>query len=191
MRGQPAKVLGGGDVRRALALARYSRHPNRNAAILLLTVYAGLRACEVSRLTWRMVTDPRGRVGHIIELPGWAAKKGGGRRIPLHPDLRRALVRLREMAEDGDHVIQSERGGPMSPASIVNWFARLYGELRLEGCSSHSGRRTFVTWTARRLTQAGGSLKDVQELAGHRSLKTTQGYIDGDGAAQRRLMRLL
>ncbi|MCX5581204.1 tyrosine-type recombinase/integrase [Kaistia terrae] len=190
MRGQPAKVLGGRDVRRALNLARCSRHPDRNIAIILLTVKAGLRACEVSRLTWRMVTDSRGRVGTMIELPTQAAKKGSGRRIPMHPTLRDALIALRVDATDGP-VIRSERSGAMTAGSIVNWFAQLYDELGLTGCSSHSGRRTFVTQTARLATKAGGSLRDVQLLVGHRSLKTTQGYIDGDEAAQRRLVRLL
>jgi integrase/recombinase XerD len=39
--------------------------------------------------------------------------------------------------------------------------------------------------------KAGGSLRDVQQLAGHRSIQTTQGYIEGDADAQRRLIRLL
>ena len=38
---------------------------------------------------------------------------------------------------------------------------------------------------------AGASLRDVQMLAGHRSIETTQGYIDGDSDAQRRLVRLI
>ena len=71
----------------------------------------------------------------------------------------------------------------MTAKAIVDWFADLYAGLGLQGCSSHSGRRTFVTRAARLIQQVGGSLRDVQELAGHRSIKTTQGYIDGDGDA--------
>jgi integrase len=54
-----------------------------------------------------------------------------------------------------------------------------------------SGRRTFVTRAARLAHKAGGSLRDVQLLAGHRSIQTTQRYIDGDSDAQRRLVALL
>jgi integrase len=79
----------------------------------------------------------------------------------------------------------------MTPLSIVIWFSRRYSELGLEGCSSHSGRRTFITRAARLVHKAGGSLRDVQLLAGHRSIQTTQRYIDGDSDAQRRLVSLL
>ena len=79
----------------------------------------------------------------------------------------------------------------MRANSIVNWFVALFAELGIEGCSSHSGRRTFITTAARRAHRAGCSLRDVQLLAGHRSIETTQGYIDGDTDGQRRLISLL
>jgi integrase/recombinase XerD len=79
----------------------------------------------------------------------------------------------------------------MRASSIVNWFAVHYRAAGLVGCSSHSGRRTFVTRAARVIHKAGGSLRDVQLLAGHRSIDMTQRYIDGDTDAQRRLVRLL
>ena len=77
----------------------------------------------------------------------------------------------------GDHV---RAWRPDAPASIVVWFDRAFGHVGLTGCSSHSGRRTFITRAARIVHKAGGSLRDVQLLAGHRSIQTTQRYIDGD-----------
>jgi integrase/recombinase XerD len=44
---------------------------------------------------------------------------------------------------------------------------------------------------AKRRRQAGGSLRDVQLLAGHASITTTQRYIEGDSDAQRKLVSLL
>ena len=67
----------------------------------------------------------------------------------------------------------------------------LFAELGIDGCSSHSGRRTFITTAAKNVHRAGGSLHDVQLLAGHRSIETTQRYIDGDTPSQRRLVSLL
>ena len=79
----------------------------------------------------------------------------------------------------------------MRALSVVTWFAEAYRAIGLEGCSSHSGRRTFITRAARLAHKAGGSIRDVQLLAGHRSIQTTQRYIDGDTDVQRRLVALI
>ncbi len=192
MRGRPAKLLTPADRRRVLRHLSKSSTPKRDTVAFLLTLKAGLRACEVARLTWAMVTNAEGQIGKHIELPPVAAKRQSGRRVPLHPDLRHALVALEPLrARRVGPVVVSRRGGPMTAKALVNWFTRLYGDLGLAGCSSHSGRRTFVTQAARMVHRAGGSLRDVQLLAGHRSIQTTQAYIDGDTDAQRRLVRLL
>jgi len=191
MRGKPAKVLRPAEFRALLTACSDSRQPERNRVIVLLSVRAGFRACEIANLQWRMVMTGRNEVGGVIELPGWAAKKGSGRRVPIHPELKLALRRLANLGFIEGPVVLSERGGPMSAKSIVNWFARFYADIGLVGCSSHSGRRTFITTAARLIHKAGGSMRDVQELAGHQSLKTTQSYIDGDADAQRRVIRLL
>jgi len=48
-----------------------------------------------------------------------------------------------------------------------------------------------VTKLANKIVEAGGSLRDVQELAGHASLSTTQRYIQGSNDAKRRVMGLI
>ncbi len=139
-----------------------------------------------------MVVGPSGEIGNCLELRDSVAKKGSGRVIPIHADLQAALVQLAQLAPTLDGpVIRSERGGPMSPVSIVCWFAKAFRTIGLEGCSSHSGRRTFITRAARLVHKAGGSLRDVQLLAGHRSIQTTQRYIDGDTDTQRKLVALI
>ena len=158
---------------------------------MLLSVKAGLRAGEIAKLTWDMVLDPAGEIGDVVELRDCAAKKKSGRLIPINPTLRAALAAWREVTTGTGPIIVSERGSAMRPVSIVNWFAAAYREVRLDGCSSHSGRRTFITSAAKKIVEAGGSLRDVQELAGHTSLATTQRYIQGDSAAKRNVVKLI
>lgn len=138
-----------------------------------------------------MVLGADGEVAALLELRDRAAKMGHGRLIPLHPELQHAFSALRPSSPGAGPVVRSERGGPMKPLSIVIWFQRAYGSLGFDGCSSHSGRRTFITRAARLVHKAGGSLRDVQLLAGHSSIQTTQRYIDGDSDAQRKLISLL
>lgn len=191
--GQPAKVLAPADVRRVLKHVRCKRNAIRNHAMVMLSFKAGLRACEIAGLDWSMVLRADGKLGTSIMVSGSIAKNGTGRRIPMNPDLAKGLQRLFGCQGEprSGAVIKSERGNHMTPRSVVNWFRETYAELGLEGCSSHSGRRTFITMSARLLPKIGGSLRDVQELAGHRSITTTERYIEGDRDVQRRLLRLI
>jgi integrase len=191
MSGKQAKILSEQQVEDLLFFAKTTRNSDRNRVTVLLSVKAGLRAAEIANLTWEMIVEPTGNVGSHIELRDHAAKMGRGRIVPINSLLREALIIWRTENRGGGPVITSERGSKMTPLSIVIWFARAYEALGLDGCSSHSGRRTFITRAARVVHKAGGSLRDVQLLAGHRSIQTTQRYIDGDSDAQRRLISLI
>jgi integrase len=155
-----------------------------------------MRAKEIAAVTWGMVTDAEGNVGDVIALENRASKgKGGGRTIPMHRDLRTALMALKEDRSDrirsGRPVIHGERNDGFSAGAVTVWFHRLYSALRMTGCSSHSGRRTFVTSIARKISEAGGWLRDVQQLVGHASLQTTARYIEGDAKAKRKVIALI
>jgi integrase len=191
MAGRRAKILSPADVNDLLLFASCTRNPLRNRVLVLLSAKAGLRAREIANLTWDMVVGPTGQINGIIELPDHAAKKRSGRIIPIHPELRAALVAWRKVSMESEYVVASKHGAPMTPLGIVVWFNRAFKNIGLQGCSSHSGRRTFVTRAARMVHKTGGSLRDVQVLAGHRSIETTQRYIDGDTDAQRKLVSLI
>ena len=172
--GRQAKVLSPGDIRKLLALASRGRFPERDRVIVLLAVRAGLRAREVSRISWGMILDANGRVGAVIDVRAAIAKGGSGRRVPMHPQLHKALSILRDRQSAQDLlpdavVIRSLRGGAMCAKAVVNWFMAIFRAAKLEGCSSHSGRRTFITRAARAAHRAGASMRDVQLLAGHAS----------------------
>ena len=193
--GKQAKILTKPQADAVLSYLSKTRYPLRDRVIFLLSVKAGLRAKEIASLRWEMITDAEGRLSDLISLTDSASKGRGGRSIPINKDLKIALVALK--AETDNHprpspyVISSERGGKTSSYAIVNKFAGWYRTLGFSGASSHSGRRTFITNAARRISTVGGSLRDIQLLAGHSALGTTQRYIEADGLAQRRIVELI
>lgn len=191
MPGRQAQILTNTIIRRSLETLSCRPQASRDQVIFLLSLRAGLRACEIAGLEWPMVLDGNGRVGRTLVVLDRIAKKQGGRTVPLHPELRIALQTLqKQRANPNGPLIVSERGGGFRANSLVNWFGELYREIGAQGCSSHSGRRTFITKAARNAHKVGASLRDIQILAGHRSIEVTQGYIEGDSDAQRRLVAI-
>ena len=193
MLGKQAKILSERQERLVLAYIDTTRRPTRNRVIFLLSTKAGLRAKEIAALTWSMVLTATGEVADQIALESVAAKGSSGRTIPMNKSLRAALNELAHLYEvkQAEWVVTSERSPSMSAQSVVNLFQRWYRDVGLVGCSSHSGRRTFITNLARNITRVGGSLRDVQMLAGHRNLQTTQRYIEHDVESQRKVVNLI
>jgi integrase len=191
--GKQAKTLNKGQIEAVLGYLAKTRWPTRNRVIFLLSVKAGLRAKEIARLTWRMVTDARGQIGLSISLENTASKGQSGRVVPMSDELRTALIAYAPTVGivSGRFLIESERSDGMSAQAIVNLFWRWYRHIGFDGCSSHSGRRTFITNTARKISTVGGSLRDVQMLAGHTNLRTTQRYIEANPEAQVRIVELV
>lgn len=191
--GKQAKTLTKSQTQAILGFLSKSRYPIRNRVIFLLSLRAGLRAKEIALLSWGMITDADGQVGQAIHLQDKASKGRSDRIIPMNGELRSALQDLKDHLglKVGKYVVASERSEKVSPQTIVNMFSRWYEVLGFSGCSSHSGRRTFITNTARKISTVGGSIRDVQELAGHANLRTTQRYIEMDADAQRKVVQLL
>lgn len=191
MLNKQAKVLSQGQLQALQHHLKSTRHPERNRVVLLLSVRAGLRAKEIAELTWSMVTDSEGQLSDVIRLPNSASKGNSGGIIPLAKDLKAALLAWQSVATDQSspaRIFQSERSKTSSAQVIVNLFGEWYSALGFEGCSSHSGRRTFITQAARNIGRFGGSLRDVQQLARHSSLAMTQRYIEVDTEAMRKVV---
>ena len=196
--GKQSKVLTEKQIETLLAYVSSRRNGARNRVILQLSVKAGLRAKEIACLKWAMVLNADGVVGDAIHLTNIASKGASGRVIPLNKALKESLLSLwkhessqARFDRHESHVIRSERSPRTSAQAVVNMFQRWYRDLNYVGCSSHSGRRTFITNTARKISLVGGSLRDVQSLAGHSNLQTTQRYIDHDTECQRKVVNLL
>jgi len=196
--GKQAKTLSKKQVDNVSKMLRLNpRNGLRNQTIFLLSVKSGLRAKEIAHLTWKMVLTSDGDVDDVINLTNASSKGNSGRTIPIHKEVKENLISLMDVQKrrrdwDVDNtVVRTERSTSTSPQSIVNMFGGWYKELGLVGCSSHSGRRTFITETSKKISLVGGSLRDVQMLVGHSSLQTTQRYIEGDSLSRKKVVNLL
>lgn len=193
-----SKVLNKQQIEFVSTYLRSKRNGLRNQTIFLLSVKSGLRAKEISQLSWREVLNSEGAIDTHINLTNQSSKGNSGRCIPLHKLVRRNLAEMYEYQSmfryfdpQTSFVIRTERSPFTTSQTIVNMFQKWYSTLGLIGCSSHSGRRTFITETAKKISLVGGSLRDIQMMAGHSSLQTTQRYIDADSEAQTKVVCLL
>jgi len=193
MAGKQAKTLSAAQIRTAMSYLGETRNSERDVVMFLLSVRAGLRAGEIAGSTWTMVMGGDGLIGDSLALENRIAKMRSGRTIPLANDLQAALkiLHAKRNPSPSDPLIYSERRQGMDAATVAQRFFHLYRRLGFVGCSSHSGRRTFVTQCARKISLVGGSLRDVQLLAGHADLTTTSAYIDADPDAARRVVNLI
>ena len=108
--GKQAKVLRPRELQRLLDHVSHSRHPERDRVMVLLSFKGGLRALEIANLRWSMVTTATGELADAISLPNKASKgRNGGRTIPLHNDLRAALVSLKAVRGEKGAVPPSGR----------------------------------------------------------------------------------
>lgn len=196
--GKQSKVLTDKQVELMINNLSNKRNGLRNKVIFLLSVKSGLRAIEIAMLQWSMLVNADGDVGDTINLSNKASKGNSGRVIPLNKHLRTSLIELLEIEKvtrgfdlNTSYVIRTERSKNTNSQSIVNMFQRWYRSVGYVGCSSHSGRRTFITNLSRKIGLVGGSLRDVQFLAGHKNLQTTQRYIDFDTESQRKVVNLI
>ena len=192
--GKQAKTLTKAQIDTLLLHVDNGRNGTRNRIVALLSVRAGLRAKEIAHLTWSMVLNSDCTLADEIALQDCAAKGSSGRLMPMAKDLKVAMTAWRKECGAIDHnarIITTERAVATSAQAIVNMFADWYRSLGFTGCSSHSGRRTFITNAARKISTVGGSLRDVQALAGHTSLTTTQRYIEVNAEAKRKVVEVV
>lgn len=175
----PMKALTDGQLKRLIGYASTAcRLPEAALLKIGLAYTAGMRASEIAKISWRDVTDAEGNVADVVRIPAHVAKLGRPREVPMDGFLRDCLIAYRRRFPDLDNLATAYSDGrPQSPSAVKAWFWCLYHRLGFEDCASHSGRKTFITNLAKAASQAGMTLRDVQELAGHARLETTQRYI--------------
>ena len=196
--GKQAKTLNKSQIEMVRGFLKSKRNGLRNETIFLLSIKSGVRSKEISMLNWKMVSKSDGTIDDYINLPNSSSKGKSGRIIPLHKDIKENLKmmltqqkRKHGFDQNNNFVVRTERSLSTTSQAIVNMFQSWYKRFGLLGCSSHSGRRTFITETSKKISLVGGSLRDIQMMVGHSSLQTTQSYIEADSQSQKKVVSLL
>ncbi|MGE7157648.1 tyrosine-type recombinase/integrase [Methylorubrum rhodesianum] len=173
-----ARVLTDAELKRLLAVAGQGRYGTRNRAALMLSYLAGLRVGEIAALCWGDLLDGEGRVREQLRLSAAITKGGHARVVFMNARLRREIEQFRsslaEAPRASQPVLITQKKSAFSANVLAQSMRGFYIQAGLDGGSSHSGRRWFIT----RLAHAGISPKAIMMLAGHRHLSTTQRYID-------------
>jgi integrase len=188
MLNKQAKTLSDTQIKAVLKYLEGTRNGLRNRVMFMLSLH-GLRAKEIASLEVSMILDSDSKLSSAIHLQNKASKGSSGRVVPMNKLLQGLLAEyLNQRTSESKFLIVTERAERFSANAVAVFFKRLYTKLGFIGCSSHSGRRTFVTVCAKKISLAGGSMRDVMQLAGHRHLQTTQRYIESDADAQKKVV---
>lgn len=173
-----AKVIEKSDVKKVLDVIKTRNTPLRDTVALFLGLKGGLRVAEIAGLRWDDVLKSNGEIADFIFIGSHIGKGKKERQVPMHKDLKPLLAQLRRNRPNDEHIVHGLYKDSVTPNALTVWFKRLFEEADLIGCSSHSPRRTLITNLARNANLHGGSLKDVQAIAGHSFLVTTERYIE-------------
>jgi len=174
------------DARDLISSARMeAREPwlgQRDTALLMLLYGGGLRIGEALALDRRDVgMDPR-------SLRGLRVRGKEERLVPILPIVADAVAAYLAACPipplPDEPLFKGARGGRLQQAVVQKQVRQLRVTLGLpETATPHALRHSFAT----HLLGDGADLRAIQELLGHASLSTTQGYTEVDG---RRLMAL-
>ncbi len=147
----------------------------RDTAVLALLYGSGLRISEALSLK-RKDAPTKGR--DMLRVTGKGSKT---RVVPVLPIAREAVELYLKLCPMGlgseDPLFVGAHGKQLSPRIIQLRIAKARAVLGLpETATPHALRHSFAT----HLLGAGADLRSIQELLGHASLSTTQGYTEVD-----------
>lgn len=187
-----AKTLTATELRRVLDYVATRPHAARNRAIVLCGHWAGLRAGETASLRYMDVLDEVGQVRSEIRLDAEQTKGRYGRVVFVPEKLRKELQRYVATTPDqgpAAKLFQTQKRGAdgFTANTLAQMLHYLYKQAGLIGCSSHSGRRSWLT----ALSAQGVGVRVLMSLAGHRNISTTQRYIDVNDDMLRKAVELI
>ena len=173
-----AKTLTAAELRRVTDSIATRAHAARNRAMLMMTHLAGLRVGEVAQLAWADVVTAEGAVREEVRLNADQTKGRHPRTVYISPKLQKELrayiaaTPKREPTAALFYTQKHPRRG-FTPNTLTQHFLNMYRLAGIDGASSHSGRRTFLT----NLANKGTAIHILKTLAGHRSISTTAAYL--------------
>ena len=187
-----AKTITPQDLRRLLDFVAANKHGVRNRTMLLATHLAGMRVGEVASLRYGDVVNDEGEVRDQINLIPEQTKGRHARAVFVNAKFRRELenyLASHPMQDARDRLFYTQKKGRagFSPNTLAQYFHYLYKRAGIQGGSSHSGRRTFIT----NLASKGVGVRVLMSLAGHRHIGTTQAYIDVNDDMKRRAVEMV
>ena len=172
-----ARTINERELQRLLDFVSKTKSQKRNRAIILLTHLAGMRIGEVAALRIGDVLASDGTVRKEVTLSATQTKGNRSRTVLLNQRMQAELaaylqaVRVRDQKQP---LFATQRSAGFTANSLTQVVNGIYKKAGLDGCSSHSGRRGFLT----NLAEKGVSVRVMMALAGHQNMSTTQRYID-------------
>ena len=185
-----ARTLKEKELKQLLQFIAFRKHALRNRCMLLITHWAGMRVGEVAALLYSNVLAADGSILAEIRLAADQTKGDKARVVYMAEKLRKELlnyVRTYPPTNPTCPLFYTQKRDHFTANTLAQHFFWLYKAAGLNGASSHSGRRTFITTLANK----GVSVRLLQALAGHRSITTTQVYIDVNDAMKRAAVELV
>ncbi len=165
-------------MKRLLAVTGNGRYAARNRFALMLSYLAGMRVGEIASLTAADVFDANGIVKLQILLRAENTKGNEARYVYVNAKLAKEIEKyctsFSVMPKPEKPLLQTQKNRAFSANTLCQLFGELYRKAGIDGATSHSGRRWFIT----KLAHNGISAKVIMTLAGHKHLSTTQRYID-------------
>lgn len=186
-----ARVPTEAEFKRLVAVVSQGKYGPRNRMALMLSYLAGLRVGEIASLRWGDLIDGESKVREQLRLSAAVTKGGHARVVFMNARLRKEVEQYRgSLAQPPaplHPVLVTQKRSAFSANTLCQLMRSWYDVAGLDGGSSHSGRRWFIT----RLAHAGISPKAIMMLAGHRHLSTTQRYIDVSDEMMRTAVEVL
>jgi len=189
-----AKTLTNTELRRVLDYTATRKHSARNRALLMTTHLSGMRVGEVASLRNNDVLDVDGNIRTEIRLSAEQTKGNEARVVFVNDKLRKELeLYTRFMDKTKINPVlkffysQKRTSDGFTANTLTQFFHYLYKRAGVDGASSHSGRRTFIT----NLASKGVGVRVLMSLAGHKNISTTQAYIDVNDDMKRKAVELV